>query len=48
MTKWILAFIAMVLILGLALDVFAQVIVMNPDGSIKEIIVLPLPPPTWR
>jgi ribose 5-phosphate isomerase len=48
MIKWILGFIAGVLVAGLVLDASAQVIVVNPDGSIKETIILPLPPPIWR
>jgi hypothetical protein len=49
MIKWILAFVFMVLILGIALDVFAQVIVIDPvSGGVKDIIILPLPAPTWR
>ena len=37
----------MVLVLGLALDVFAQVIVIDPvSGGVKDIIIMPLPAPT--
>lgn len=46
MIKWILGFILMVFILGLALDVFAQVIVLSPDGTVRDIIIMPLPAPT--
>ena len=47
MIKWLLAFACMVLILGLALDVFAQVIVIDPvSGGVKDIIIMPLPAPT--
>jgi hypothetical protein len=50
MIKWILAFMFTVLVLGLALDVFAQgsIVVLDPSGTIKEIIILPPPPPVWR
>jgi hypothetical protein len=46
MIKWVLAFIFMVLVLGLALDVFAQVIVLSPDGTVKDIVIMPMPTPT--
>lgn len=47
MIKWLLAFMFMVLVLGLALDVFAQVIVIDPNsGGVKDIIIMPLPAPT--
>jgi hypothetical protein len=47
MIKWILGFFFMVLVLGLALDVFAQVIVIDPvSGGVKDIIIMPLPAPT--
>jgi len=45
--KWILGFFFIVFILGLALDVFAQVIVLDPvSGGVKDIIIMPLPTPT--
>jgi hypothetical protein len=47
MIKWMLGFFFMVLVLGLALDVFAQVIVIDPvSGGVKDIIIMPLPAPT--
>ena len=45
MIKWIIAFAVMVLVLGLALDVFAQVgpctiyTIVQPDGTIKNCTV---------
>lgn len=47
MIKWLLAFMFTVLVLGLALDVFAQIIVIDPaSGGVKDIIIMPLPTPT--
>jgi len=46
MIKWILSFFFIVFILGLALDVFSQVIVLSPDGTIRDIIIMPMPVPT--
>ena len=50
MIKWILCFILMVFVLGLALDVFAQtsILVYDADANFKGTILLPLPPPQWR
>jgi len=46
MIKWMLGFFFVVFVLGLALDVFSQVIVLSPSGEVKDIVLLPLPPPT--
>lgn len=46
MIKWILAFIFTVLLVGFMLDTFAQVIVLSPDGTVRDIIIMPPPPPT--
>ena len=48
MIKWILAFIAAVFLIGFMLDAFSQIIVLDPNtgGSVKDIILLPLPAPT--
>lgn len=47
MIKWLLGFMFIVLVLGIALDVFGQVIVIDPaSGGVKDIIILPLPAPT--
>jgi hypothetical protein len=48
MIRWLLAFMFTVFVLGLALDVFAQapIIVLDPDGNVKSIVIMPLPPPT--
>jgi len=47
MLKWLICFFFIVFILGLALDVFAQVIVIDPvSGGVKDIIIMPLPAPT--
>jgi len=47
MIKWLLGFMFIVLVLGLALDVFAQIIVIDPNsGGVKDIIIMPLPAPT--
>jgi hypothetical protein len=48
--KTILLFVATLFILAFALDTFAQspIIVLDPDGNVKSIVILPLPPPTWR
>jgi hypothetical protein len=46
MIKWLLGFFFIVFILGLALDVFSQVIVLSPDGTVKDIVIMPTPAPT--
>jgi hypothetical protein len=46
MIKWILGFFFIVFVLGLALDVFSQVIVLSPSGDVKDIVIMPLPAPT--
>jgi len=53
MIKWILCFILMVLVLGLALDVFAQMpiqsIILGPNNEIVgQIVTYPQVPPQWR
>jgi hypothetical protein len=46
MIKWILWFVVALFIVGFMLDSFAQVIVLSPDGTVKDIIIMPLPAPT--
>jgi hypothetical protein len=47
MIKWMIGFFLMVFVLGLALDVFAQIIAIDPaSGGVKDIIIMPLPTPT--
>lgn len=47
MIKWMVGFFLMVFILGLALDAFSQIIVIDPvSGGVKDIIIMPLPTPT--
>lgn len=50
MIKWMLGFILVMLLVGLALDVFAQPVatIYDADGNYKGLIVMPLPPPQWR
>jgi hypothetical protein len=52
MIKWILCFILMVFVLGLALDVFAQTptqsIILGPNNEIAGQIVTYPPIPQWR
>ena len=47
MIKWMLYFILAVFLTGVMLDLFAQVIVIDPvGGGVKDIIIMPLPTPT--
>jgi hypothetical protein len=47
MIKWIIGFALAIILVGFVLDAYSQVIVIDPNsGSVKDIILIPLPPPT--
>ena len=48
MIKWMLGFALAIILIGFMLDAYSQVVVLDPDGNVKSIVILPLPPPTWR
>ena len=39
-----LGFALAVVLVGFVLDAYSQVIVLSPDGTVKDIIIMPLPP----
>ena len=48
MIKWMIGFALAIILIGFMLDAYSQIIVLDPNtgGSVKDIILMPLPPPT--
>ena len=50
-------FATFVILLGMVVEITffmrevkaqTPIIVLDPDGNVKSIVIMPLPPPTWR
>ena len=48
MIKWLIGFALAIVLVGFMLDAYSQapIIVLDPDGNVKSIVIMPLPPPT--